>query len=187
VALTETVKGASLELIEALGALTAELASQEDPAVTMLAETLVGGGKILFAGNGGSAAMANHLAAELVVRFLLDRRPYQAISLAADNAVLTAIGNDYGYQNLFARQVEALGRPGDTLVSLSTSGKSPNILHGIMTAKHLGLRTLGLSGAHPMNCDVDIRIQSSTTARIQELHLFVGHLLIEELEKRLPA
>lgn len=178
---------AAQELLQALSTLGGELSVHQDPAVSMLAETLTAGGKILFAGNGGSAAMANHLAAELAVRFILDRRAYHAVSLAADNAVLTAIGNDYGYENVFSRQVEALGRPGDTLVAMSTSGKSPNILHAIATAKHLGLRTLGLSGARGLGCDVDIRIPAVTTARIQELHLFVGHLLIEELERRLPA
>ena len=180
-------ESAAQELLQALSTLGGELAVQMEPALAMLADALVGGGKVLFAGNGGSAAMANHLAAELTVRFMLDRRPYHAVSLSADNAVLTAIGNDYGYEKLFSRQVEAMGKSGDVLVSMSTSGKSPNILNAIQVAKHLGLRTLGLSGAHGMNCDVDIRIPSPFTARIQELHLFVGHLLIEELERRLPA
>lgn len=178
---------AARELAKVLDALQAELSANQDPAVTMLAETLICGGKILFAGNGGSAAMANHLAAELQVRFVLDRRAYHAVSLAADNAVLTAIGNDYGYERLFSRQVEALGRSGDTLVAMSSSGKSPNILNAIKVAKHLGLRTLGLSGTHSMGCDVDIRAPAVTTARVQELHLFIGHVLIEDLEKRLPA
>lgn len=180
-------ESAAQQLLSALSTLGGELATNLDPAVTMLAETLLGGKKILFAGNGGSAAMANHFAAELVVRFILDRRPYQAVSLSSDNAILTAIGNDYGYRRVFDRQVEALGQAGDCLVALSTSGRSENILNAIQVAKHLGLRTLGLSGAHGMNCDVDIRVPCPVTARIQELHLFVGHLLIEELEKRLPA
>ena len=157
-----------------------------DPAVTMLAQALVADQKILFCGNGGSASDAMHIAAELVVRFVGDRRAYPAVALTADSATLTAAGNDYGYERVFQRQVEALGRPGDVLVALSTSGKSRNVLEAIITAKHRGLKTLGLSGQKPLGCDVDIAVPSSVTARIQEAHILIGHLLIEGLEERLP-
>jgi D-sedoheptulose 7-phosphate isomerase len=158
-----------------------------DPAATMLAEALVADQKILFCGNGGSACDAMHLAAELVVRFRNDRKAYAAIALSADSAIVTAGGNDYGYDRVFARQVEAYGRPNDVLVALSTSGKSRNVLEAILTARHRGLKTIGLSGKRAMGCDVDIQVPSEETARIQEAHILIGHLLIEELEERLPS
>jgi D-sedoheptulose 7-phosphate isomerase len=166
--------------------LLAVLEAQRDPAVTMLTTALFEGKKILFCGNGGSACDAMHLAAELVGRFYLDRRAYPAIALVADSAILTALGNDYGFDKIFARQVHACGEPGDVLVALSTSGKSKNVLEAIVAAKFLGLRTLGISGATQLGCDVDIAIPSTNTARIQEATILVGHLLIEGLEERLP-
>ena len=157
-----------------------------DPAVTMLATAIATGHKVLFCGNGGSACDAMHLAAELVVRFVADRKAYPAIALTADGAILTAGGNDYGYERVFSRQVEAYGQPGDVLVALSTSGKSKNVLEAILTAKHMGLGTLGLCGRAPMSCDVDLCIPSNVTARVQEMHILVGHILIEGLEEMLP-
>ena len=162
------------------------LASQWDPAVTMLEVALKEGHKILFCGNGGSACDASHLATELVVRFMNERKPYPAISLAADTAVLTATGNDYNFTQVFARQVKAHGQAGDVLVALSTSGKSRNVLEAVIAAKFLGMPTLGISGINNMGCDVDIAIPSTNTARIQELTILVGHLIIEGLEDRLP-
>jgi D-sedoheptulose 7-phosphate isomerase len=161
------------------------LSAQFDPAVTMLCRALVAGKKILLCGNGGSAAMASHLAAELVGRFKLDRKAYPAISLT-DLSNLTAIGNDYGYQRTFARQVEAFGTSGDVLIAMSTSGKSPNVLAAIVLAKHRGMQTLGLCGSLPMNCDVDLTVPTDNTATIQEMHLLAGHLLIEGIEELLP-
>ena len=149
--------------------LSAVLASTFDPAVTMLELALRSGNKILFCGNGGSACDASHLAAELVVRFVSERKPYPAISLTADSAILTAAGNDYNFTQVFARQVKAYGQPGDVLVALSTSGQSKNVLEAIIAAKFLGMPTLGISGAHNMGCDVDIAIPSMDTARVQEL------------------
>lgn len=181
------VRAALHELAAVLVNLEAVLAATLDPAVTMLAEALIEDKKVLFCGNGGSAAMANHLAAELVVRFVADRRAHPGMSLAADNAVLTAAGNDFGYDRVFSRQVDAYGRTGDVLVALSTSGKSRNVLEAIAWAKHRGLRTLGLCGPTPMACDVDICVPSTVTARVQECHLLIGHLLIEGLEARVPA
>lgn len=164
----------------------AVLEAQRDPAVTMLSTALFEGKKILFCGNGGSACDAMHLAAELVGRYFLDRRAFPAIALVADSAILTALGNDYHFEKVFARQVHAYGEPGDVLVALSTSGKSKNVLEAIVAAKYLGLRTLGISGMTALGCDVDIAIPSTNTARIQEVTILVGHLLIEGLEERLP-
>jgi D-sedoheptulose 7-phosphate isomerase len=175
-----------IDHVDACQRLGAVLASQWDPAVTMLCLALTAGRKILLCGNGGSASDASHLAAELVGRFYLDRRGYSAIALSSDPAIVTAIGNDYGFHRVFARQVEAYGDAGDVLIALSTSGKSKNVLEAILTAKHRGMPTLGISGAQQLNCDVDIAIPSTNTARIQELTILAGHLIIEGLEERLP-
>jgi D-sedoheptulose 7-phosphate isomerase len=166
--------------------LRAVLAVQLDPAVTMLQEALLEDNKVLLCGNGGSACDASHLAAELVVRFVKDRKAYPAISLSSDPAIVTAGANDFGYQHVFARQVEAYGRTRDVLVAFSTSGKSRNVLEAIGRAKLCGMRTLGISGALQLNCDVDIAIPSTSTARIQEATLLVVHMIIEHLEERLP-
>lgn len=171
---------------DVIGYVAGVLEAQRDPAVTMLATALFDGNKILLCGNGGSACDAMHLAAELVGRFFLDRRAYPAIALVADSAILTALGNDYNFEKIFARQVHAYGEPGDVLIALSTSGRSKNVLEAIVAAKFLGLRTLGISGATQLGCDVDIAIPSTNTARIQEATILVGHLLIEGLEERLP-
>jgi D-sedoheptulose 7-phosphate isomerase len=168
------------------GAITV-LQSQRDPAVTLLANAIHRGNKVLLCGNGGSAADAMHLAAEFVGRYQLDRRAYPALAFSADPAVLTAVGNDYGFETVFARQVKAHGMPGDVLIALSTSGKSKNVLEAIIAAKYLGLGTIGISGATPLHCDIDIAIPSTTTARIQEVTILVGHLLVEGVEERLPA
>jgi D-sedoheptulose 7-phosphate isomerase len=162
------------------------LEAQLDPAITMLEHCLLEGHKVLLCGNGGSACDAMHIAAELVVRFHADRKAYAAIALTADSAVLTAAGNDYGYSRVFSRQVQALGEAGDVLIAISTSGKSANVLEAIASAKFQGMPTLGLSGAKHLGCDVDIAVPSTTTARIQEMHILCGHLLVEGLERRLP-
>jgi D-sedoheptulose 7-phosphate isomerase len=172
--------------LDACAKLVAVLQAQWDPAVTMLSTALFAGQKVLLCGNGGSASDASHLAAELVGRFYLDRKAYPAIALSSDPATVTAISNDYGFHKVFARQVEAHGEPGDVLIALSTSGKSKNVLEAILTAKRIGMPTLGISGRPGMGCDVDIAIPSTTTARIQELTILCGHLLIEGLEERLP-
>lgn len=163
-----------------LDPLQTELALSFAPAQAMLATALRDKGKVLLCGNGGSATQAAHFAAELVVRYLTDRPALAAIALT-EPAVLTAVANDYGYSRVFARQVEALGVPGDVLVAFSTSGKSANVLEAIATARHRGLRTLGISGPG-LNCDVDIRIPSTETARIQEATLLIIHLLCESLD-----
>jgi D-sedoheptulose 7-phosphate isomerase len=148
-------------------------------------------GKLLFFGNGGSAADAQHLAAEFVGRFVLERAGLPAIALTTDSSILTAVGNDYGFDQIFARQVQALGRAGDVAVAISTSGNSPNVLEGVKAAKKANLRIIGLSGRDggrlTKEADVAITIASTNTARIQECHIAVGHLLCELVEEDLKS
>lgn len=147
------------------------------------------GGKILFFGNGGSASDAQHLATELTIRFIKDRPAIAALALTTDTSTLTAAGNDIGFDNIFARQVEALGKPEDLAIGISTSGNSENVLRAVKTAKDIGMTTVGLSGkgGGKMNdlCDVMLVVPSSTTARIQEMHILLGHMLCGALEQRL--
>lgn len=150
------------------------------------AKTLGSGGKILFFGNGGSAADAQHLATEFVVRYEHNREALAAISLATDTSALTAIGNDFGFEQVFSRQIAALGRPGDMAVAISTSGKSPDILSAFKTAREKGLVTVGLSGrdggAMKDLCDLCLIVPSQNTARIQEMHITLGHMFCEALD-----
>lgn len=158
-----------------------------------LVEACVGavraGGKLLFFGNGGSAADAQHLATELVARYKRDRAPIAAIALTTDSSALTAIGNDFGFEHLFARQIAALGRKGDVAIGISTSGASPNVLRGLETARALGMVAAGLSGrdggAMKGLADPLLVVPSHTTARIQEMHIMLGQMLCGALEREL--
>jgi D-sedoheptulose 7-phosphate isomerase len=147
------------------------------------------GGKILLFGNGGSASDAQHIAAELVIRYHTDRAAIASIALTTDTSALTAGANDLGFEAIFSRQVEALGRAGDVAVGISTSGKSRNVINGLREARSRGMHTSGLIGADGGEmralCDCAIIVPSSITARIQEMHIFIGHLLCKALEKRL--
>lgn len=147
------------------------------------------GGKVLFAGNGGSAADAQHLAAEFVSRFYFDRPGLPSISLSSDPSVVTAIGNDYGFENLFARQVQAHGKPGDVLIAISTSGKSPNVLKGIATAKAMGIVTVGFTSEKGSDmgavCDYAIQAPSTSTPKVQECHITIGHAICAGVEEAL--
>jgi D-sedoheptulose 7-phosphate isomerase len=147
------------------------------------------GGKLMLFGNGGSAADAQHLAAEFAIRYQLNRPSMSAIALTTDSSVLTACGNDLGFDALFERQIAGLGRAHDVAVGLSTSGKSPNVLKGLRCARSMGLSTVGLSGATggemPGLCDASILVPSSVTARIQEMHIMIGHMWCKSLELRL--
>jgi D-sedoheptulose 7-phosphate isomerase len=149
----------------------------------LLANALLGGGKALFFGNGGSAAEAQHLAAELVGRFQRERRPLPALALTTDTSALTALGNDYGFERVFARQVEALAAPGDVVVALSTSGNSPNVLAGVMAARERRCTVLGVTGGGGKRlaglCDAPVMVPSTVTSRIQEASLTIGHLWCE--------
>jgi len=150
---------------------------------------LKNGGKILLAGNGGSAADAQHIAGELVSRFEFDRPGLPAIALTTDTSILTAIGNDYGYEKLFARQVQALGNKGDVFIGYSTSGKSKNILNALEESRRKGLICVGFSGNTggllPELCDYLLLIPVQTTPRIQEGHLMLGHILCGLIENAL--
>lgn len=167
-----------------------ELIAAELPAIVAagerIAATLAAGGKILLCGNGGSAADAQHIAAELVGRFVVERAGLPAIALTTDTSALTAIGNDYGYDYTFARQVEALGRTGDVLVAISTSGNSPNIIRAAEAARARGVAVVGFTGEGggklaPLS-DICFRVPSTETPRIQEGHEFIGHLLCALVE-----
>ncbi|MBL7689047.1 MAG: D-sedoheptulose 7-phosphate isomerase [Bdellovibrionaceae bacterium] len=140
-------------------------------------------------GNGGSAADAQHLVAELVGRFYYDRAPLSAQALTCNTSSITCIGNDYSYEDIFSRQLEACGRSGDVVLALSTSGNSPNVLRALLSAKKMGLKTIGLTGATggQMNevCDLMLKVPSTCTPRIQEAHILLGHIVCELVEARL--
>ncbi len=154
------------------------------------AQTLKNGGKILICGNGGSAADSQHIAAELVGRFGKDRPPLAAIALTVDSSAITAIGNDYDFSAIYARQVEGLGKPGDLLIGITTSGNSPNVVQAVMKAESMGLKTAGLTGANIESkiaavADVCAHVPSSDTPRIQEAHILIGHIICAQIEKEL--
>ena len=158
-------------------------------AVDCCVSALNSGGKLMFVGNGGSAAEAQHFSAEMVGRFLEERKPLPSIALTTDTSAVTAIGNDYGYEHVFSRQVQALGRKGDVLIAMSTSGRSQNIVMAMQAARSAGISTIGLTGMHPRDmgelADVSLKVPSSHTPQIQEGHLVLGHLLCGMVEKQL--
>ncbi|MDD5617751.1 MAG: D-sedoheptulose 7-phosphate isomerase [Candidatus Omnitrophica bacterium] len=149
-------------------------------------KTLQGNGKIILCGNGGSAADSQHLAAELVVRFKKDRKAIAAIALTTNTSIITAIGNDYGYEKVFSRQLEALANKNDLLIAISTSGKAKNVAEAIKKAKEMGIKTVALTGEtgkeFAKSCDLSIIVPSTNTARIQESHICIGHILCEIIE-----
>ena len=163
--------------------LVAEQAEQVAAAARLLADTLKGGGKILLFGNGGSAADAQHLAAEFVNRFRIERPPLAALALTTDTSILTSIANDYDFLEVFAKQVRALGRPGDAALGLSTSGNSTNVVKALEVARQMGLKTLALSGGEggpvARAAELAIVIPSRSTPRIQEVHITIGHVLCD--------
>lgn len=153
------------------------------------ADAIRNGGKIMFFGNGGSAADAQHLATELAVRYKKDRAPIAAIALTTDTSALTAIGNDFGFTHLFARQVEAIGRKGDIAIGITTSGNSENVIRAFEAARAMGITTVGFTGRTggkiaPL-CDILLNVPSATTARIQEMHITLGQMLCGALEVEL--
>ena len=155
----------------------------------LASNSLSRGGTIFWCGNGGSAADSQHLAADLVCRFISDRIPLKSIALTTDSSILTAISNDYSFDKIFARQLKALGKEGDILIAISTSGNSRNIKEAVLTAKDIGVETIGLLGRDG-GSSVDLFSQkliipSNSTARIQEVHILIGHLIIDLIEKNL--
>lgn len=181
---------ASIE--ESIAVKQAILASMLGPIMTAadwIIAALHAGHKLLLFGNGGSAADAQHIAAEFVGRFEKERRAWPAIALTTDTSILTALGNDYGADVIFARQIEALGQPGDVVLAFSTSGNSPNVLEGVRAARAKGLRVIGFTGEDggklaPL-CDLALRVPSRRTARIQEGHMVICHALCEVTETAL--
>lgn len=165
------------------------MAADIEKAAEIWIEAVRSGGKILFCGNGGSAADAQHLAAELTGRYEMERRAIAAIALTTDTSALTAISNDYSFQEAFARQVEALAKPGDVLFAISTSGNSANVLAAVRKAKSMGVRTIGLTGrgggALVELCDLTLGVPADRANHIQEMHIAVGHMLCGLLEKAL--
>lgn len=162
------------------------LAAPVAEASRRIADCLRAGGKVMFCGNGGSAADSQHLAAEFTGRFIKDRRPLAAIALSTDSSALTCIGNDYSFDHVFLRQLQALGRPGDCIVGISTSGNSGNVVRAFEAARDLSICTIGLLGRDGGKLrqlsDVAIVVDSTTTARIQEAHILIGHSLCGAVE-----
>jgi len=185
------IKARLLESQEVVSAMLADDKLQNLIAAAAVAciKCLRGGGKILLAGNGGSAADAQHIAGELVSMFLFDRPGLSAMALTTDTSILTAIGNDYGYQKLFARQLQANGRSADVLIAYSTSGSSPNILSALEQARENGMVSIGMTGNRRGVmcdlCDFLLEVPSPSTPRIQEGHLILGHLLCELIESEI--
>jgi D-sedoheptulose 7-phosphate isomerase len=180
------------EIQEHLGALEATGRHLLEPFTQILdiwESAIRRGGKILLFGNGGSAADAQHIAAELVVRYKSERAAIAAIALSTDSSALTACGNDFGFEAIFERQVEALGRAEDAVFGISTSGKSPNVLAGLRAARKRNLAVTGLTGGDGGGmlelCDSAVVVPSTVTARIQEMHITIGHMLCKALEIRL--
>jgi len=159
--------------------------------IAAIAEAITGslraGGKLLIAGNGGSAADAQHLVAEFLSRFLVDRRPLPALALTTDTSVLTAIGNDYGFEHIFERQIRGLGRPGDAFLAISTSGRSRNVLLALQAARDIGLVTIGFSGAETSEmrglCRHFLAAPSRETAIVQQIHMIAGHAICALVER----
>lgn len=171
--------------IETFGRL-ADLQTSLTAASLRIADSLRSGGKLLLCGNGGSAADCQHIAAELTGRLHAEREPLAAVALTTDTSALTCIGNDYGYEQVFARQVRALGRPGDCLLAISTSGNSPNMLAALRVAGEIGVTRIGLLGRDggkmlPL-CELALVVPSTDTARIQEAHIFLAHTLCADIE-----
>lgn len=174
-----------LGLFQRLSSLSAEI----ERAAKLISEALRSGGKLLLCGNGGSAADSQHIAAEMTGRFVKDRKPLAAIALSTDTSALTCIANDYSFDDVFSRQVMALGARGDCLLAISTSGNSRNVIRAVDAARSAGMQAIGLlgrdGGALRGLCDLAIVVPSPTTARIQEAHIFIGHTLCALVEAEL--
>src|SRR3989338_6878329 len=186
---TQIVSSEFAEHLKIVGMVHESLSNAIEKTALILAQSLANGGTLLWCGNGGSAADSQHLAAELVGRFKKNRRALRSIALTTDTSTLTCIANDYSYEDIFSRQVEALCRSGDALIGISTSGKSENILRAFKIAKEMGLITVALlgKGGGPERSLVDhvIVVPSVVTARIQEAHILIGHIFCELIEREL--
>lgn len=179
---------ALLELSQLAAVLAGQVGPQVERAGELIVESFAAGGKLLACGNGGSAADAQHFVAELLGRMSRERESLPAVTLSVDPSAMTAIGNDYGYEHVFARQIEGLGRNGDVLLAISTSGRSPNVLRAIETAIARGMRVIVLAGEGGdlllERCDVRVHIPSPNTQRVQELHMAVLHAICEQVDEK---
>jgi D-sedoheptulose 7-phosphate isomerase len=192
-AVSSTDRAAVLEIFDAAISVHARVREMDHSAVLQavaaIRECHAADGKVLLFGNGGSAADAQHMSAELVSRFVRERRALAAIALSTDTSVLTAVGNDYGFDRVFARQIEALGRPGDVAFGISTSGGSTNVVSALETARTRGLRTIALTGrdggAAGAAADIHINVPEAATARVQEVHATLIHVICELVERAL--
>lgn len=184
--MANNLTAALFDLAETARRTAEQLRDQIDTAASLVRDTLTGGGTLLFCGNGGSAADAQHMATEYVVRYMKNRRAYPAIALSTDTSILTATGNDFGFDHIFSRQVEAIGRSGDLLIIHSTSGNSPNVLEAARAARKKGIKVLSLSardgGALAELSDLMLIVPTERTDRAQELHLCLQHLICESIE-----
>ena len=178
----ERILAESAGVVSSLGGILPELGE----AVELVSERLGSGGCLLVFGNGGSAAQAQHVASELVGRFQHDRQPLAAVALTTDTSALTSIGNDYGFEEIFARQIRALARPGDVALAISTSGDSPNVLRALDAAREMNVPTIGLTGCKGgkmrERVDLCLCVPSDSTPRIQEAHLVIAHILCRLVE-----
>jgi phosphoheptose isomerase len=186
---TQQIVATNIAAAEALLQQLANLEPQMGAAAEIIAAALLSGQKLLACGNGGSAADASHLTTEFVSRFDRERRPYPAISLSTHGGDLTAVGNDYSFAELFARQVQAHGRPGDVLAAFTTSGKSENVLRALKAAKAINVKTIAFLGRDGGSCaglaDVELLVSGTSTARIQEGHKFLLHTICQLVEEQL--
>lgn len=185
----EIIRRTIRESIQVKEAIVRNMIPEIAQAAAWIVSSYDNGGKLVLFGNGGSAGDAQHIAAELVGRFERERRALPAIALTTNSSTLTAIGNDYGYDKIFSRQVEAWVQPADVVIGISTSGNSPNVLEGIAAAKLKGAKTIGLTGEKggklASQTDLCLKVPSSNTARIQESHIMIGHLLCLLLEQQI--
>lgn len=187
----QIIKNEFIEHINVCNETISSIAKPIEIASKICIESLSNGGKILICGNGGSAADAQHIAAELVGRYNIDRKGIAAIALTTDSSVLTSISNDYGYSNVFERQIEALANKNDVLIGISTGGSSENVVNAFKLAKDYGCKTIGMSGrgGGKFNafCDINIVVKAEQTARIQELHIIIGHTICHIIESELGS
>lgn len=182
----QVIKKEFIEHLEVFNTSMNDLLPSIENAADLCIESVNNGGKILLIGNGGSAADAQHIAAELIGRYKLERNAIPAIALTTDSSILTSISNDYGYSQVFARQLEALANKIDVVIAISTSGNSKNIINALKVANQIGCKTIGLSGGTGGKlkeiCSVNIAVPSENTARIQEIHIFIGHTICHLIE-----
>lgn len=185
----QTIKNEFLSHLEVINLTIETMQEKLEQASLLVVETLKNGNKVLLCGNGGSAADAQHIAAELTGRYKTERRGLPGIALTTDTSALTAIGNDYGYDRVFDRQVEALANKGDLLIGISTSGNSKNVINALKVAREMGCKTLGLTGRDggAMNelCDINLVVPSNDTPRIQEMHILFAHTICQIIDNEL--